>query len=355
MTQAIDPTRAQFDAFKALPRDTPIQMLNLIHLRQHADYPEGHPNHGKGMTGAEAYRAYGKGLAPFLGKLGGRQVWAGRPEAVLTGPDKERWDLAFIIEYPGSAAFLSMVTDADYKEIVKHRTAGVEDSRLIRLAPIVIGDRVGDWPGTRFREGRSSSTAIKGPPMAVAEAPVEKPFLSDIKTLRARARANIADGAITPAYRGDVDKAIEILQAVLATEIVCVLRYTQNAISASGISSEGVKDEFLEHAKEEREHMMAVANRINQLGGKPNFNPEGLATRSASEYKDGPTLVDMIKENLIAERIAVEHYRELIRYFHADDPTTERMLKWILSVEEEHADDMHDLLVAHEGKPMLPS
>ena len=191
--------------------------------------------------------------------------------------------------------------------------------------------------------------------MAVAEAPVEKPFLSDINTLRERARANIQDGALTPAYRGDADKTIEILQSVLATEIVCVLRYTQNAVSASGISSEGVKDEFLEHAKEEREHMMAVANRINQLGGKPNFNPEGLATRSASEYHDGPTLVDMIKENLIAERIAVEHYRELIRYFHNDDSTTERMLKWILSVEEEHADDMHDLLVAHEGKPMLPS
>jgi bacterioferritin len=190
--------------------------------------------------------------------------------------------------------------------------------------------------------------------MAVAEAPVEKPFLSDIQTLRDRARANIADGALTPAYRGDAEKTVEILQAVLATEIVCVLRYTQNAVTASGISSEGVKDEFLEHAKEEREHMMAVANRINQLGGKPNFNPEGLATRSASEYHDGPTLVDMIKENLIAERIAVEHYRELIRYFHDDDPTTGRMLKWILSVEEEHADDMHDLLVAHQGHPMLP-
>ena len=191
--------------------------------------------------------------------------------------------------------------------------------------------------------------------MAVAEAPVEKPFLSDVQTLRARARANIADGALTPAYRGDAKKTIEILQAVLATEIVCVLRYSQNAVAASGISSDAVKDEFLEHAKEEREHMMAVANRINQLGGKPNFNPEGLATRSASEYHDGPTLVDMIKENLIAERIAVEHYRELIRYFQGDDPTTERMLKWILAVEEEHADDMHDLLVAHEGKPMLPS
>ena len=191
--------------------------------------------------------------------------------------------------------------------------------------------------------------------MAVAEAPVEKPFLSDVTTLRERARANIEDGAVTATYAGDKDKTIDILQSVLATEIVCVLRYTQNAVTAAGISSEGVKAEFLEHAKEENEHVMAVANRINQLGGKPNFNPEGLATRSASEYHDGPTLVDMIKENLIAERIAVQHYQELIRFFHNDDPTTERMLKWILSVEEEHADDMHDLLVAHEGTPMLPS
>jgi uncharacterized protein (DUF1330 family) len=143
VTNAIDPTRAQFDAFKALPRDTPIQMLNLIRFKAVADYPEDHPNHGKGMTGAEAYRAYGQGLAPFLGKLGGRQVWAGRPETVVTGPADERWDLAFIIEYPGSAAFMAMVTDATYKEVVTHRTAGVEDSRLIRLAPIASGNAVG--------------------------------------------------------------------------------------------------------------------------------------------------------------------------------------------------------------------
>ena len=189
---------------------------------------------------------------------------------------------------------------------------------------------------------------------APATAASEKPFLSDVKTLREQARKHIEDGAVTRAYRGDADKTCEILQAVLATEIVCVLRYSQNAVAAAGISSEAVKEEFLEHAKEEMEHVMAVAERINQLGGKPDFNPQGLATRAASEYHDGPSLVDMIKENLIAERIAVEHYRELIRYFHNDDSTTERMLKWILAVEEEHADDMHDLLVAHEGTPMLP-
>jgi bacterioferritin len=181
-----------------------------------------------------------------------------------------------------------------------------------------------------------------------------KPFLTDVKTLRERARQNIAEGAMTWTYNGDPKQTVEILQSVLATEIVCILRYTMHAVSATGISSDSVKAEFAIHAKEEQEHMMAVAERIAQLGGVPNFNPEGLASRSASEYSGGPSLVDMIKENLIAERIAVDHYRELIRFFGEDDPATKRMLAQILSVEEEHANDMHDLLVAHEGRPMLP-
>ena len=183
--------------------------------------------------------------------------------------------------------------------------------------------------------------------------PSAKPFLSDVQTLRDLARKHISTGAVTTTYGGDVSKTIEILQSVLATEIVCVLRYTMHAITATGISSEGVKAEFAEHAKEEQDHMMKVADRIDQLGGKPNFDPQGLATRSASQYAEGENLVDMIKENLIAERIAVDHYRELIRYFGEDDPTTRVMLEAILSVEEEHATDMHDLLVAHEGKPPL--
>jgi bacterioferritin len=182
-----------------------------------------------------------------------------------------------------------------------------------------------------------------------------KPFLTDVKTLRERARKNIASGGVTFTYQGDVKKTIEILQAVLATEIVCVLRYTMHAVAAQGISSEGVKAEFAQHAKEESEHMHEVAERINQLGGKPDFNPTGLATRAASEYGTADNLVEMIKENLIAERIAVDHYRELIRYFGDDDPGTRNMLVGILRVEEEHANDMHDLLVAHEGRPMLPS
>lgn len=183
----------------------------------------------------------------------------------------------------------------------------------------------------------------------------DQPFLSDIKTLRARARKNIAEGNVTETYVGDAKKTIEILQSVLATELVCVLRYTMHAIAATGISSEGVKDEFSQHAKEEHGHALEVAERINQLGGKPNFNPEGLTTRSASQYVEGENLVDMIRENLIAERIAVDHYRELVRYFGDNDPTTRVMIEGILKVEEEHVNDMHDLLVAHEGKPMLPS
>jgi bacterioferritin len=192
-------------------------------------------------------------------------------------------------------------------------------------------------------------TAIKDAPTTT------KPFLTDVKELRRRARSHLETGNITATYSGDVEQAIEILQNVLATEIVCVLRYTMHAIAATGIASEGVKDEFAQHAKEEQEHMMMVAERINQLGGKPNFNPEGLASRSASQYAEGENLVGMIKENYIAERIAVDHYRELIRYFADNDPTTRVMLEGILATEEEHTNDMHDLLVAHEGKPMLPA
>lgn len=178
----------------------------------------------------------------------------------------------------------------------------------------------------------------------------EETFLSDIHELRARARKSIEDGAITPSYHTDAKRSIDILQSVLATEIVCVLRYTMNAVAASGISSEGVKNEFDEHAREEQEHMRLVAERISQLGGTPNFNPQGLATRSASEYKETESLIDMIRENLVAERIACEHYRELVRYFSDRDPTTRLMLEQILAKEEEHANDMLDLLQAHEGK-----
>jgi bacterioferritin len=181
------------------------------------------------------------------------------------------------------------------------------------------------------------------------------PLVSDVTTLRERARQHLEDGAVTRGYVGDVSKTIDILQTVLATELVCVLRYTQHSITAAGLSSQGAKSEFAEHAKEEHDHALAVAERITQLGGTPDFNPEGLASRSASQFSAGANLVDMIKENLIAERIAVEHYQELARYFGDRDPTTRTMIEGILAVEEEHADDMHDLLVAHQGRPMLPN
>ncbi|RYZ98390.1 MAG: ferritin-like domain-containing protein [Proteobacteria bacterium] len=180
-----------------------------------------------------------------------------------------------------------------------------------------------------------------------------QPFLTDVQELRRRARANIDKGPVTPTYEGDVQVAIELLQNVVATEIVCVLRYQMNAIAAAGISSQAVKEEFQEHAMAEYEHVKMAAERINQLGGKPNLSPKGLVSRSATEYVDAETLVDMIKENLVAERLVIEHYRELIRYFADKDPTTRVMLEHILGEEEEHADDMHDLLVAHEGTPML--
>ena len=143
-TGAVDPSRSQFDAFKALPRDTPIHMLNLIRLKARADYPADHPDHGKLMSGLDAYRAYGRDSAAVFARVGGRQVWAGQPQGVLTGPPGEHWDLAFIAEYPNAAAFLAMVTDPAYREHVKHRAAGVEDSRLIRLAPIIPGSGFGE-------------------------------------------------------------------------------------------------------------------------------------------------------------------------------------------------------------------
>jgi len=185
---------------------------------------------------------------------------------------------------------------------------------------------------------------------------VHQPFLSDVVELRERARREIEKGAVTPNYGGDVARAISLLQTALATEIVCVLRYTMHSVAAVGIDSESVKEEFATHADEEREHMTILAERINQLGGTPDMDPEGLHTRSASEYGHARNLIEMIKENLIAERIAIEHYRELVRYFdETGDSTTRVMLEEILAKEEEHANDMHDLLVAHEGRPFLKS
>lgn len=180
-----------------------------------------------------------------------------------------------------------------------------------------------------------------------------QPFIADIAALRKRAKEHIERGPVTENYEGNVQHTIDLLQTALATEIVCVLRYTMHSVAATGIDSERVKEEFEEHADDERSHMEKLADRINQLGGVPNMNPEGLHTRSATEYGTAEKLIDMIKENLIAERIAVEHYRELARYFGDKDPTTRVLIESILAQEEEHANDMHDLLVAKEGTPFL--
>ena len=174
-----------------------------------------------------------------------------------------------------------------------------------------------------------------------------------IEDLRTQARERMADGALTANYGGDVSKTIDLLNDALAAELVCVLRYRFHYVAAQGIASEAIKSEFLQHANEEQIHADRIAQRINQLGGKPNFDPASLVGRSATEYREGKNLVEMIKEDLVAERIAVEVYRDLVRFFGDRDPTTRRMLEDILAQEEEHANDMHDLLVAHEGRATM--
>ena len=168
--------------------------------------------------------------------------------------------------------------------------------------------------------------------------------LTDTKTLRKRARQHVEEGAVTTGYAADRDSVIQLLNEALATELVCVLRYKRHYFMAKGIHSESVKPEFLAHAKEEMAHADIIAKRITELGGEPDFSPDGLSDRSHAEYMPGDTLVSMIKEDLIAERIAIESYREFVAYLANNDPTTQRMIKEILAVEEEHADDMASLL-----------
>ena len=172
----------------------------------------------------------------------------------------------------------------------------------------------------------------------------DKPFLTDIKTLRDRARKHIENGAVTEGYSADRETVVKLLNEALATELVCVLRYKRHYFMATGINAEGVAAEFLEHANDEQGHADQIAQRIVQLKGEPNFSPEGLLTRSHAEYVEGDSLTDMIKEDLVAERIAIDSYREMINYFGNDDPTSRRLLEGILAVEEEHADDLVSLL-----------
>lgn len=184
-----------------------------------------------------------------------------------------------------------------------------------------------------------------------------KPFVSDIENIRKQARKNIDKGAMTAGYSADRETVIKLLNQAMATELVCVLRYKYHYFMASGIHSQAIKAEFLAHANEEQGHADLLAERITQLDGKPNLSPVGLVDRSHADYVEGENLADMIKEDLVAERIAIDSYREMISYIGADDPTTRRMLEGILAMEEEHADDMNTLLeqIGNKGEPVTPS
>jgi len=172
----------------------------------------------------------------------------------------------------------------------------------------------------------------------------KKPFLSDIQELRRRARMHIENGAVTEGYKADRDVVVRLLNEALATELVCVLRYKRHYFMAKGIHAQAVAAEFLEHANDEQQHADQIAARIVQLDGEPNFNPAGLTSRSHAEYVEGEGLLDMIQEDLVAERVAIDSYGEMIRYMGTNDPTSRRMLEGILATEEEHADDLKTLI-----------
>jgi len=185
----------------------------------------------------------------------------------------------------------------------------------------------------------------------MATAPVT--FVNSIVDIRRKAREHLGDGAVTQNYGGNLEDAVTLLNHAVATEILCILRYQFHAVCAAGLASKAVKHIFAQHATEEKQHLALLAERINQIGGKPDLNPEGVLSRAPSEYVEGQALVDMILEALVAERIAIETYREMVRYFGDRDPTTRVLLEKILAQEEEHANDMHDLLGTHEGRRLL--
>ncbi|HZP17970.1 MAG TPA: ferritin-like domain-containing protein [Terriglobales bacterium] len=169
-------------------------------------------------------------------------------------------------------------------------------------------------------------------------------FVADIESIRRRARQHIENGAVTENYRADRDTVVRVLNAALATELVCILRYKRHYYMASGIHAQTIAEEFLEHAQEEQTHADRIAERITQLGGEPDFNPETLAGRSHSQYVEGESLVDMIREDLVAERIAIESYSEIVRFLADNDPTSRRLMEEILENEEEHAEDLRNLI-----------
>jgi bacterioferritin len=169
-------------------------------------------------------------------------------------------------------------------------------------------------------------------------------FLTDVETLRKRAREDMDKGPVTDAYGADLERVIHVLNQALATELVCVLRYKRHFFTAQGLNAQSAAAEFLEHAGEEEDHADRIAARITQLGGQPDFDPDSLSGRSHSQYDSSLELEEMIKEDLVAERVAIASYTEIIAWLDAGDPTTRRMLEEILAVEEEHAEDMLDLL-----------
>jgi bacterioferritin len=169
-------------------------------------------------------------------------------------------------------------------------------------------------------------------------------FISDIKTIRANARKHMEDGAVTSGYSGDRGATVKMLNAALATEILCTLRYKQHYFQCSGLNAHAVAQEFLEHSQQEQEHADWLAERITQLDGKPEMNPDTISDRAHSEYVEADGIEMMIQENLVAERIAIDSYREMINYLGSDDPTTRRIIEDILAVEEEHAEDLASLL-----------
>lgn len=186
----------------------------------------------------------------------------------------------------------------------------------------------------------------------------QKPFLSDLTAIRRRARQHIEEGAVTPSYDANLRTVLQLLNEALATEIVCVLRYRRHYFMAQGILAEAIKQEFLTHANEEQQHADLIAERIVQLGGEPNFNPTGLVSRAHSQYAEGANLEEMLEEDLVAERIAIESYREMIGYLQDKDPTTRRMLEIILAKEEEHAEEiasmLHGVKEMYRGRALPP-
>jgi bacterioferritin len=192
--------------------------------------------------------------------------------------------------------------------------------------------------------GPAGQSISNAPPGMDIDMESNHPFLSDIQDLRRKAREDIVAGAVTPAYGLDLPQAVTVLNRVLASEIVCVLRYKRHYYMAQGLTAEPIAQEFLQHANDEQLHADQVALRITQLGGAPNFDPDGILSRSVAEYRPGNDLVDMIKEDLVAERVVIMWYAEIARWFGEEDPTSRRLMEELLAKEEEHADDLADLL-----------